>query len=162
MPCDYRRYPADWPARRARILERAKAGGERPRCEQCGVPNYAVGYRDHLGAFVPISAENAPPSRWLAAFNPAVFDRCGRGEEGLAFARCMVDEAKERGGWGPHKLILIVLTVAHLHDPDPMNCAEDNLAALCQACHNRLDAPMRAAHAAQTRRARKAAADLFS
>ena len=36
----------------------------------------------------------------------------------------------------------VVLTVAHL-DHTPENCADDNLAALCQRCHNRYDAPMR-------------------
>ena len=38
-----------------------------------------------------------------------------------------------------------LLTVAHL-DHDPGNNAEDNLAALCQACHNRFDGPKRAAN----------------
>ena len=38
--------------------------------------------------------------------------------------------------------VQIVLTVAHL-DHTPENCADDNLAALCQWCHNRYDAPMR-------------------
>lgn len=51
----------------------------------------------------------------------------------------------------------IVLTVAHLHDPDPMNCDDANLAALCQRDHNRLDAKMRAANAASTRRRKRAA-----
>lgn len=41
-----RRYPADWPQIRARILERA---GDR--CETCGVENGAIGYRDAEGAF---------------------------------------------------------------------------------------------------------------
>ena len=36
----------------------------------------------------------------------------------------------------------VVLTVAHL-DHQPENCADDNLAALCQKCHNRYDAPHR-------------------
>ena len=40
----------------------------------------------------------------------------------------------------------IVLTVAHL-DHDPRNNADDNLAALCQRCHNRHDAE----HRRQTR-----------
>ena len=35
------------------------------------------------------------------------------------------------------------MTVAHL-DHDPANNADDILAALCQACHNRYDAPKRA------------------
>lgn len=51
----------------------------------------------------------------------------------------------------------IVLTVAHLNhetqDNDPCN-----LRALCQACHNRWDAPHRAKNAAQTRRRRRIAA----
>jgi hypothetical protein len=50
------------------------------------------------------------------------------------------------------KIIRIVLTIAHIHDPDPTNCADGNLQALCQRCHNRLDAPMRAKNAATTRR----------
>jgi len=38
---------------------------------------------------------------------------------------------------------IVVLTIAHLADPDPMNCDPDNLAALCQKCHNGYDAAMR-------------------
>lgn len=53
------------------------------------------------------------------------------------------------------KAIKIVLTIAHVHDPDPMNCTDDNLAALCQRCHNRHDAPMRAKRAAETRARKK-------
>lgn len=37
---------------------------------------------------------------------------------------------------------IVVLTTAHL-DHTPENCADDNLAALCQRCHNRYDAPVR-------------------
>ena len=33
----------------------------------------------------------------------------------------------------------VILTVAHLYDPNPMNCADDNLAALCQKHHLALD-----------------------
>lgn len=36
----------------------------------------------------------------------------------------------------------VVLTVAHL-DHQPENCDPANLAALCQRCHNRYDAPTR-------------------
>ena len=55
-----------------------------------------------------------------------------------------------------HKIIKIVLTCAHLNDSDPMNVDDDNLAMLCNRHHNRLDAPMRAKHAAETRRRKKA------
>lgn len=37
---------------------------------------------------------------------------------------------------------IVVLTTAHL-DHTPENCSDNNLAALCQRCHNRYDAPMR-------------------
>ncbi|TAG49780.1 MAG: hypothetical protein EAZ30_02795 [Betaproteobacteria bacterium] len=59
------------------------------------------------------------------------------------------------------KRMRIVLTIAHLYDPSPENVAEDNLAALCQKCHNTLDAPMRARNARNTRRNRKAIGELF-
>jgi hypothetical protein len=69
------------------------------------------------------------------------------------------------GDWQGHatgyKLIKIVLTVAHVHDHDPANCDDDNLAHLCQRCHNKHDAPMRAKNAAITRRAGNAIAELF-
>ena len=55
------------------------------------------------------------------------------------------------------KVIKIVLTIAHLDDPTPANCAPENLAALCQRCHLRHDAPMHARNAAATRRARREA-----
>jgi 5-methylcytosine-specific restriction endonuclease McrA len=47
----------------------------------------------------------------------------------------------------------VVLTIAHL-DHTPENNDPSNLRALCQRCHNRYDAPMRAAG----RKARRATA----
>ena len=40
----------------------------------------------------------------------------------------------------------VVLTVAHIYDSNPYNCNGDNLKALCQLCHNRLDAKYRASN----------------
>ena len=54
----------------------------------------------------------------------------------------------------------VVLTIAHL-DQDPANNAPDNLRALCQRCHNALDAPWRRRNALATRQRRKASGDLF-
>lgn len=55
----------------------------------------------------------------------------------------------------------VVLTVAHL-DHVPENVDEDaNLRAMCQRCHLTYDAAHHARNAAATRRARKAAGDLF-
>ncbi len=52
-----------------------------------------------------------------------------------------------------YKTFRIVLTVAHL-DHTPENCADDNLKALCQRCHNRHDREHRNGTARATRRNR--------
>ena len=39
----------------------------------------------------------------------------------------------------------VILTVAHVYDHRPEAASLLNLAALCQRCHNRYDAPLRAA-----------------
>lgn len=124
------RYPAEWPAIRARILARAQ-----DRCEWCGVPNYAVGYRDESGDFVPGRGNR-------------VWDAAGRGQLPYAEARelaehanCCTDGRDDDG----NRWIVVVLTIAHVDDSAPENCAEENLAALCQRCHNRHDAKERAA-----------------
>lgn len=59
------------------------------------------------------------------------------------------------------KCVEIVLTIAHL-DHTPENCADDNLRAWCQKCHNAYDAPVRAAGIKARRRAFNASGDLFS
>ncbi len=45
----------------------------------------------------------------------------------------------------------VVLTTAHVFDMRPEAASLLNLAALCQRCHNLLDAPMRRANAAARR-----------
>lgn len=55
---------------------------------------------------------------------------------------------------------VVVLTVAHL-DHQPENCADENLRALCQRCHNRYDQPHRRKNAAHTRRAVRRTGELF-
>jgi hypothetical protein len=45
----------------------------------------------------------------------------------------------------------VVLTCAHIIDPDPMNCDPANLRALCQRCHLAIDRPH---HLAKQRRNR--------
>lgn len=143
------RYPQNWATEiRPSILERAGN-----RCERCSVPNHAVGYRDQDGSFVPLRG-NAPCD---AAGDGKSWSSYGliSYADALAFA----EQYNEHAG---NRWIVIVLTIAHIHDPDPANCDPGNLQALCQRCHNMLDAPMRAANARASRRSRRACGDLFA
>lgn len=139
MPVDMSKYPPEWPQIRAAILERAGH-----KCERCGIANYTY------------------VVRWT--------DKDGEGESHYRYAE-LVDETwyawnhqTPGGEWegDPDRLdrkpSKVVLTIAHIHDPTPTNCDPANLQALCQRCHNRLDAPMRAAHARETRRRKVIAA----
>ena len=56
--------------------------------------------------------------------------------------------------YAPHPVTgsRVVLTIAHLYDHRPEAADLLNLAALCQLCHNRLDAPRRAAGRRERRR----------
>lgn len=124
------RYPENWESEiRPRIL--ARAGN---RCEKCGVPHRAIGWRDPGGEFHTVALDGN-----------------------------MQRLAEEQFTYGDVvRLILIVLTVAHVDDPDPANCDDGNLAAWCQRCHNRHDGPMRRANATMTRQKSKGCDDLFA
>lgn len=125
-------YPADWKAISARIRER-----DGNKCKTCGVPN---------GVYV----------------NRHIKGQSFMLEDGQVFEQDtgkMVGYA--RGSEYPgHKVVKIVLTVAHL-DHDSRNNADSNLAALCQLHHLRHDAEQHAASARKTRRDRKAVRELF-
>ena len=111
------RYPKDWKQIRERILLRASH-----KCEQCGVRNHALGYRDpDDGRFI---------------------------------------ECVSAGHATGYRVFKIVLTIAHL-DHIPENCADDNLSALCQLHHLRMDAYEHAKNARATREARSGQKRLF-
>lgn len=120
MPINYRDYPAAWPKIRRGILERAGH-----KCEQCGVDNYAVGYRDDDGSF---NAHHSRPCDYKTA--KSIADTISSASQ---------------------KYIVIVLTIAHLNDRDPQNTDPDNLAAYCQRCHLLHDREQHAHNAAITR-----------
>ncbi|MBS4046161.1 MAG: hypothetical protein KG075_07455 [Alphaproteobacteria bacterium] len=132
-------YPDNWPEISDRIKRR-----DRHRCKFCGVKDGALGARHSDGRFFPALPidQNGDDKVYPV---PGTIAWCGLLGEDL--------EAK---------IIRIVLTVAHLYDPNPANCEDWNLGALCQRCHNILDMPMRRRNAAATRHGRKAAADLFN
>lgn len=99
------------------------------KCERCGVENHTIGARAIDGTWIP------------------------EDETAMRFEMGHIDEAEYT-----RKPKRIVLTVAHIENPDPMDVRDENLQALCQKCHNVLDAPMRAKHAAETRRQNRLAA----
>lgn len=119
---------SDYPLNWPEISRRIRFERAQNKCEWCGVANGAFGARDKHGVWHDVDSIDHMNS----------------------------DVGYSHFGEYP-KIIRIVLTVAHHPDPDPANCSDDNLQALCQACHNRLDAPMRAKHAAETRRRKKLA-----
>lgn len=121
---EYRaRYPSDW-ALRSRFVRFYRA---RNRCEWCGVPNYAVGQRID-GIFVPIRGNiYLDRMEYRSSYDEA----------------CQVADHANEWNDETHRYIVIVLTVAHIHDDRPEAASLLNLAALCQQCHNRLDAPAR-------------------
>lgn len=113
---------------------------------------------------MPIRPENAAryPQNWKD-ISRAIKDRarwrcecegeCGRGtHEG----RCPNRHDEPAYGTGSN----VVLTTAHL-DHTPENCDPANLKAMCQGCHLHYDKEHHAQTAYRTRRAGKAAGELF-
>lgn len=110
------RYPRDWDNISKAMRERGNDC-----CEWCGVPNRIKGLRGKDSVFRTL-------------------------EE--------LDALSETELWDTYKLTLdlfhyaykprltkIVLTCAHVFDPEPMNCDPRNLASLCQRCHLSHDLP---------------------
>lgn len=124
------RYPADWPQIRERIRQRAE-----DKCENCGVPNGALIYRDDQGDWHEL------------------------GEDGRTYNRVLMSTfwAESMG----FKVVKIVCTVAHL-DHTPEHCSDDNLRFWCQRDHLAYDAEHHAQTAYATRREGRAVADLFA
>jgi hypothetical protein len=140
MPCDMIKYPDNWPDIRRSILLRSGGRSDDPRvgakCEWCGVRNYSIGHRNTEGIFIP-----ARGNVYYDDYKYAT----SYGE-----AKEAVDHVNEWCDQSP-KHIIIVLTIAHLDDPNPQNVELSNLAALCQRCHNRYDRKMRRMNAAKTK-----------
>lgn len=134
MPFDAKKYPRNWKSEiRPQILARAEN-----KCEVCGAENGSYGYRSKSG-------------EWYDAID--ILEICEKTgldlfEEGQPLAHCfqIVD-----GHPNPTKPTKIVLTIAHWHDPDPMNCDLENLRAACQHCHLKHDAKQHQQNARLTR-----------
>lgn len=122
-----KRYPFNWRNISARIrYDRAQG-----RCEWCGKPK---DMRVLVGAQGSWADDQG---RW--------FDRFGKPLPGPAPwpPREWWEHVIRTGGEPPQiRGALVVLQTAHL-DHNPRNCADDNLAALCQFCHAEYDADQR-------------------
>jgi len=133
-PENREKYPDDW-KEISRSIREDRAGG---RCEcrgECGTPH---GGRCSAPHGQDIGRYTLEPSWWALW-------------EGL--------EKKNIGSmW---KRVRVILTTAHL-DQDPTNNDESNLLAMCQLCHNRLDAPHRARNRADRERKSTGQLKLFS
>lgn len=127
-PENKNRYPENWPDIVKQVRERSKGN-----CENCKVENYAVGYRDETGRFIPTGGN-------------IIHDLAGCGLSYPSTLKLSYNQAKEiKDGCNEvceEKHIVIVLTVAHL-DHIPENVDMDNLRDWCQRCHNRYDIPHR-------------------
>ena len=136
-PENRNRYPKDWPVISKRIRDRANN-----KCEWCGVQNGALGARSRDGTFLPAQplGEMISGLQWP---QPGQWGWCGPASRQEYL-----------------RIIRVVLTTAHL-DHQPENCADANLSALCQQCHNRYDAPMRRAGIRQRRRNEMAIRELL-
>ena len=127
------RYPKAWPQIRERILRRALWRCEHPGCNAL---HRDVGWWREDGVFIPMTR--------------ALRDSGAKAGDRIACA-----------GGGEIKLIMIVLTIAHL-DHTPENCADDNLRAWCQRHHLAYDAAHHKQTAYATRKAAARTVDMFS
>lgn len=125
------RYPKDWPDIRDRILRRALWRCEHP---GCGALHRDVGWwRD--GKFVYMS-------------------------RAMRDAGCKAGDVIQCNDGSSIKLIMIVLTIAHL-DHQPENCADENLRAWCQRHHLAYDAEHHKVNAYRTRKDKAQTMEMF-
>ena len=132
------RYPKDWKALSLAAKERAGWICQHP---GCATRQYAVGrwVQDSHGIWW---------WKWLDTGNS------------FAEARSKAAELYFAGGEDGPKLIVIVLTVAHLNH-QPEDCRPENLAAMCQRHHLAYDHDHHRANAQATRRAKAGTLELF-
>lgn len=124
---------------------------------------------------MPIDYKKYPPN-WKSEIRPDILERdghcckfCGVRDKALVYrtgegrdAWIYWPEGMQSEAWSldGRKSVKIVLTIAHL-DNDITNNEYDNLAALCQKCHNNYDKDYRKGNAKETNRKKKGLQNLF-
>ena len=114
MPIDYKKYPPNWKTEIVpRILDRADN-----HCECCGLKNHTIVYA--VKYYMRHNGHYGFRTIWFRNHDDAGRECLGR----------------------PIEMKKVVLTIAHLdHDEENWDVADDRLAAWCQICHLRYDAP---------------------
>jgi hypothetical protein len=115
---------------------------------------------------MPIRPENRAryPADWPAISRRIRFGRAGgrcecAGECGEDHGgRCEAQHGCEH----PRTNATVVLTVAHLPGREIEQCGDNDLKAMCQRCHNRMDMPARRRGIKERERAKRAAGDLLT
>lgn len=138
MPCDYSKYPPNWKAIRAAILERAGN-----RCEQCKAPNRTPVFRGTIDG-----------GRHVYQLVDAKIYDANTGEF-IAEDPCYVEQVGNRD-----KATGVVLTISHA-DHDLSNNDPANLRALCQRCHLAHDRELHTRNAKAARVAKLGLQTLF-
>jgi hypothetical protein len=114
MPIDYNEYPDNWKTEiRPEILKRANN-----KCEWCGLPNGEMIIRGNGNHWIKYHSDD--------------IDFFVNQDGQILSSEDLPDEYDEKINW-----TTIVLTIAHIENPDPMDCRPENLAALCQRCHHK-------------------------
>lgn len=133
MPCDYKKYPKDWKAIRAEVLERAGH-----KCEECGVPNKEVGQRGVNGKWYTEKQINGMKS-----------------DKGYGLFGHLPDPFRVV------RIVLTISHTDHdvTNNGEPGN--RPNLKALCQRCHLAHDHELHQANARATRERKAGIQSLF-
>lgn len=116
---------------------------------------------------MPIRPENRKryPADWREISRRIRFERAGGRCECTGECGCF--ECNDRGcdavHGKPHPVTKanVVLTVAHLPGREIEQCGDGDLKAMCQRCHNRMDAPMRRRGILERARLSRTTGELF-
>lgn len=137
---DWSKYPPNWKKEiRPRILERAQNT-----CELCGAKNKDYGYRGKDGTWYGSDVYSEAMEKGVDMF-----------DTGQPLSHCW----DKKGN--PTKPTKIVLTIAHWHNKDPMDCRDENLKAACQYCHLHHDKEQHQTNARLTRESKKGLQRMF-
>lgn len=158
------RYPADWKAISLAARERARWRCKHPYCRAM---QYAVGRWELRDVPSPPGTRLLNPlpphlrrSEWVFVPNHVGLRWPSLDRWTYAEARQFAAESWD-GGQEVPKLIVIVLTVAHLNH-QPEDCRPENMAAMCQRHHLAYDRQHHQQTAYSTRRAAHNTPDFFA